>query len=560
MVIAANTISQRMQEEHSTSYGQIAFILISSGWKRLRPSIPQSRVIEYLSSDSPTAHPALADSIISFYLDICDENHRILVGSYEGDQNRHVFHSYRLSDASDLSTFSKRLGEEELFVYNSSFFPPRGGWEKLNPRSASIATVRRLDLITAICVDLDPVEEMSCVNRTQFASILRRLPEELSPNAVCVTGRGVHFWYIFEEPLQALGPKNPRRSRFSRLQAALYSLFEALAASAGLKADLSCRAFPHAFRAPGSLTKFGDASVCFLNANPDHRRTDLLRLTSYLVENGFLSPAAAPGIEDLIHKTPEEIAREAEERRSSPTPASDSQLKAIENLIRSGAVQSELVPDGLSAREAGAIIGTAVSRMESSTKNRVPNYGDWTTKPHRFVAGSTGGIYATILSRMQDVEVGRRYESLFMLAGVAYMMVSPVKSLDDVRNDFMQLLSTPWARKAQPLTERDVNNALKGYRVDNWCTKKRVIDTMGFNPFAAPTRRNGNSREVHLSEVVPAIRRAKAKSKAMDALFDVFDREPGANKTRAAVLSGLSYPTVLKYWDEARVAWEKEHS
>ena len=141
---------------------------------------------------------------------------------------------------------------------------------------------------------------------------------------------------------------------------------------------------------------------------------------------------------------------------------------------------------------------------------------------------------------------GNRYNSLHMLAGVAYMMVKPEKTLASLTEDFMGLLKTPWAKAGRPLTERDVKTALLGYNPDNRQTINSVIRTLGFNPFGEPAKRNGRTREQHLAMIAE-----KRTSEAVGEMVRALKEQPGARKIDVIRATGLSKATVYKYWEKA---------
>ena len=135
-----------------------------------------------------------------------------------------------------------------------------------------------------------------------------------------------------------------------------------------------------------------------------------------------------------------------------------------------------------------------------------------------------------------------------MLAGVAYMMIKPGIPKEDVRDDFMQLLDTPWAKAGIPLTERDIKNALGGYNPNNRQTVNSIITTLGFSPFKPPAKRNGRKQSDHLRLVAE-----KKIDNSRMKIIEVLKEKPDANMSEVARITGLSRPTVQKHWEYSKV-------
>jgi CMP-N-acetylneuraminic acid synthetase len=134
-----------------------------------------------------------------------------------------------------------------------------------------------------------------------------------------------------------------------------------------------------------------------------------------------------------------------------------------------------------------------------------------------------------------------------MLAGVAYMMIRPSIPKEEVHKDFMALLNTSWAQAGTPLTERDIKNALAGYNPNNRQTVNSIISTLGFSPFKEPAKRNGRTQEEHLNMVA-----RKKIEKSKKKITQILREQPDISISKAARLTGLSRPTVTKYWEECK--------
>ena len=258
--------------------------------------------------------------------------------------------------------------------------------------------------------------------------------------------------------------------------------------------------------------------------------------------------------DDVRWKSFEDIADEIEARQKAfeEKPASEDQLVFIRDLYEKGNLtQAEFdTAASLNAPGASILIQKGVRRrgQKQESGNRRPVRSRWKTRPHPLIAGETGGVYQTIYENLPKVPLGRRYLSLYMLAGVAYMMVQPVKTRKELQRDYLDLLNTPWAKMGTPLTRRDIDNALMGYKKDNWQTRNSEVRTLGFDPFGEPEKRNGRTRVAHLEEVARPAYSQKSRDEKTAAIASVLIENPGASKNFVSKVTGISYPTVLKYW------------
>ncbi len=506
---------------------------------------------------------------LQFYFDLFGlgdpEKHaynEVLVSYLHLDDDREqTYRLYACDSLADIEFLLSSIRNEPALIFTGRFQTRNGSYRMpLNTQRAQQRTTN------AICVDIDPSHDESDgedgpIDPVVLEKIFERIDRRILPTYVCLTGRGIHLWYIFDEPLQTFRIHNPRRAKYKALADALYAYFGAMCSDLPCVLDTHCTSLNHGFRAPGSLTKRGEIVRCFCPRQKVFKRSTIspLNLSRTLASFDSLPyPSELVLCEDDVRwKTYEDIADEIEERQKAfeAKPASEDQLAFIRDLFEKGDLSKKEFDTAATLNAPGASIliqkGVRRRSLRQESGNKRPVRSRWKTRPHPLIAGETGGVYQTIYENLPSVPMGRRYLSLYMLAGVAYMMVQPVKTRKELQKDFLDLLNTPWAKMGTPLTRRDIENALMGYKKDNWQTRNSEIRTLGFDPFGEPSKRNGRTRAQHLDDVARPAYREKSKSEKTSAIAKLLAERPGISKNRVAQLTGISYPTVLKYWSGA---------
>lgn len=553
----------------------LASVLLSHGWAELSSELTFKELAlatEYLEgsfggfeSETVTSYSdgyevvTLKPSTLQFFYDLYGFGSSIepvdILVSYISETERQEYSRYAGADPADVQAFFQAIHNKPAFIFQGTFAP----LQKKDGSVQDVSWLRRQRTLNGICIDVDGAEFVDGkhpVEGETLESLLGMLPTELTPSYICLTGNGVHLWYVFDSPVQTFSRNTVRQRKLRALSTGLYRVYGALLDSYDAEPDEYCASLNHCFRAPGSLTKSGDVVRCFCPEASLFRHStvsavELSRTVASILGTEF-SPDNVLSEGDAAYKTRIEIERDHQawiEQRLN-TPATESQLEFIRSLEEEGLVKpSEMEGIGdISLLDAQNLIKKALNRREEGGK-RVGNLNDysaWTQRPHWLIAGETGGVYNTIFTNITRVKPGNRYNSLHMLAGVAYMMVKPEKTLASLTEDFMGLLKTPWAKAGRPLTERDVKNALLGYNPDNRQTINSVIRTLGFNPFGEPAKRNGRTREQHLAMIAE-----KRTSEAVGEMVRALKEQPGARKIDVIRATGLSKATVYKYWEKA---------
>ena len=558
---------------HSELSNELGEVLLSSGWEELSPTLSFKELVlatEYLddvfsggSADGNVSYfdgtdfVTLKPTTLQFFYDLygfgsSDEPADVLV-SYISESDSQEYTRYSGADTADVQDFFQAIHSKPAFVFQGTFSPLR----RKDGTTRDVSWLRRQNSLNGICVDIDGAEFFDGkhpIDAETLGSILELIPSDLTPTYVCLTGNGIHLWYVFSSPIQTYSRNTIRQRKLRALTTGLYRVYTLLLEGLDATPDEYCASLNHCFRAPGSLTKNGDIVRCFCRRDAVFMPSGLSVvelsepvaefLGSEFSESNVLKP------EEAIYRTPLQIAEDHAkwvETRAN-TPATEAQLEFIHDLEDAGMFRSGELEDleNLSLLNAQNLIRKAVSRRGEGGKvvGQANDYSEWSAKPHWLVAGETGGVYNTVYSNITRVKPGSRYLALHMLAGVAYMMVNPEKTLDSLRDDFMGLLKTPWARAGIPLTERDMKNALLGYNPDNRQSFNSIVKALGFNPFGEPAKRNGRTREAHLALV-----HEQRTQKTAERVAKARKENPGANKSEIALALELTRKTVRKYWD-----------
>lgn len=504
-------------------------------------------------------------SVLQFFFDLYQLDGSNVTGFTEillsflhlEDDRSQSYLEYFCDTFPDIEELLSSIREEPALIFPGRFQSKMGPKRMtLNTQEASQRT------LNGICVDLDPApDELGDVpmDSSVLESILTRVAPSLRPNYICLTGRGLHLWYVFSTPLQTFRVKNPRRAKLKALSRALYSYYGALLSGCPCVLDTHCSALNHGFRAPGSLTKRGNVVRCFCPPGLSYRRSvcDPLELSRELQSFDWLDYPSDLALtpDDVKWKSYQELHDEiaARELERKSRPASEDQLIFMQDLADRGALSSRELEQGLSASldEANDLIAAALRRKGYTASGRIPRRDAWKTSPHPLTAGETGGVYRVVYESITKVPVGRRYLSLYMLAGVAFMTDRPQKSRVELKADMLALLDTAWAKRGTPLTTRDVANALTGYKSENWQTRNSIVEALGFDPFAEPWKRNGRSRAEHLGELARPAAAKKKRAASLDKIVCALRENPEVTKGEVVETMRMSYSTVSKYWAEA---------
>ena len=563
--------------EHFSSVSSLTDVLETFDWTELYSTLPNdelSEAIDVLLSrfyddtrefeidlfQAAFLPSPMRGTVLQFFFDLFGygssaDASQILV-SYLPEQDsdyRQHYELYSGDSPADVQFFFESINRQPALIFQGTFLPQ---YVKGTPLPTTRSTRQRS--LNAICVDIDPLESRDGqhhpLDPDVLESFLVRCPENLLPGYISLSGNGIHLWYVFETPVQMFSRRSLRVRKLNALTHGLYSCIEVLLEGTDSSLDYSCATLNHGFRAPGSLTKYNDSVLCFCPYSNYYRRSVVPAHVLSQTVSDFLGLRFRKEDllleEDTVWKSPAQLAEDREKwiAQRVNTPASEAQLAFLRDLEEQGCLKASEIESlsSIDTLHASELIRKALSRRNDIKQGATTSdYSGWHVKKHSLIAGSTGGVYQTVLDHIDEVKVGRRYNSLHALAGIAYMMIRPGKTKEEVRQDFEKLLLTPWAKQGVPLTQRDIDNALKGYNPNNAQTVNSIISTLGFSPFLPSAKRNGRKQADHLSWVAKT-----THDKNLRKVAACIEENPKLGVSAIAGLTGLSRPTVYKYLKE----------
>lgn len=152
---------------------------------------------------------------------------------------------------------------------------------------------------------------------------------------------------------------------------------------------------------------------------------------------------------------------------------------------------------------------------------------------------------------------GHRYMSMCALSVIAWKCGV---SEDELRSGLLSLLPTYNRGAARRIHESEIDSALKMYHPKAMDTPRVVLEGwIGWE--YKPTKRNGRNRAEHLrrARLVQTIdfpngewRNSKGKPSARQTVIEYTKAHPDATKTEVKKATGLTYPTIRKYYAEVR--------
>ena len=552
----------RLFERHESSVAGMSSVMLSNGWIELENDPKEESLGEEFerlldgSECEGGVDEQLNPSVLQFFYDIFnlsipypDMPYSDMLVSFlndEDDDGAQEYQIYSGDGVADVMNFLSSIKNSPALVFTGRF---RDMYNRGEPTPNTRAENQRT--VSAICVDVDPPADEDGgdklpIEPSVVSHIMENLPDELTPSYISLTGNGVHFWYVFDKAIQIFTNNSKRREKMRSLANTLYGYYGKLLEGQPAYVDYVCAALNRGFRAPGSTTKYHDRVVSY--TLPVRKLHDPIAIARFLDASPDIEYYGGECLseEDVRYRTTVEC-DEIKERVKRDFPATESQLELIRDLHDQNLVTNSEFDkaSGMSVGQAGQLIGTALERRVEAGSSVLPRRPGWKVSPHRLVAGKTGGVYQTIYSQITKVAVGTRYNALYMLAGVAYMMTAPAKTLDELREDYYALLETPWAKAGHPsLSAKDIDNALMGYKAENWQTVQSEIRVLGFNPFNPPAKRNGRSQEEHLKDYIPL----KSYEEKVEKIAGYLAENPGCTISECARNVGICRQTVSKYW------------
>lgn len=467
-------------------------------------------------------------------------------------------HPYELYG--DVPALLESVKDETSFIYMGRFWTPPNGY--LTAKRNAMTT------INGFCVDLDRVEDdkgLYFQPEWVMNTLLEKLDEfpEVMPNYLMLSGTGIQLWYVFGEAIPLLSAKprlmpdgtfrkaSPRRDKFQRTLRALYEFFDRELPKNRFRVDVPCATISHPFRAPASPSKHHYPTRLFVLGGWDRKMADPLALSDFL--GCDLKPY---DLEDWNQEEYERIRDERDRNRlGRDSPATEKQLAWVGKLADMGCLETPL--EGLTVADADALIKKGEVVFTRRRQRMAGGGVIETTSGHHVPARPRDpGLYRYTLRRLgEETPAGSRYNALFGLAGLGWNCGIPKKQ---VERDMLSLLGTEWAKKpgndGKPLGESDVKSAMRGWnRLGALRPREQLEDRLQWK-YGPSAKRNGRSMQDHLALNARPIHSAKAKAKGEYLLTTHLRKYPLSSKSQAARSTGLSRPTVQKYWAAACAA------
>lgn len=357
----------------------------------------------------------------------------------------------------------------------------------------------------AIAVDVDlirmkdgsPIGLMNLLER--HIDLMGRIPK---PTYIVSSGTGVHLYYVLEKPLSIFPEKVKRYQQFKFALTDL--IWHDTIVGIKSKKEIQYEGIFQGFRVPGTITKRGDRARVFLTGEPVS--------IDYL--NGFLPDDRQ--LHDYVEK-------------------GHLTLKAAK----------EKYPEWYERR---------IERKEPRGSWHVSrNVYDWWKRQ----------IYS-------GAEVGHRYNCLRILAVYAQKcsMYDPKHNPDPVTREelerdcweLMEYLEMMTKSEDNHFDASDVMAALNGFD-EKWITYPREDIEFKSGIRIPPNRRNGQKQEYHLEDARyrkrmmikrnQDFKNPEGRPSALPIVTAWRKDNPGKRKADCIRETGLTRPTVKKYWDAA---------
>ena len=174
------------------------------------------------------------------------------------------------------------------------------------------------------------------------------------------------------------------------------------------------------------------------------------------------------------------------------------------------------------------------------------------------IAGKVHGsdpyaLYHWWLRQIGRVEGGHRYFFLMCLAIYAYKCGVPKKQLrQDMKKAFTELQKV---KHENVLTEDDIRSALEAYDKEYYNFTISDIEALT-NVRIDRNKRNGRKQELHLrlargqlAILKDAGERSQGRPSVQEQVHSWRQQHPDGTKSQCKKETGLSYPTIRKWWD-----------
>lgn len=352
----------------------------------------------------------------------------------------------------------------------------------------------------AIAIDLDGVEEK------HIGSLFKQFSNGLiyPPNIVVSSGNGLHLYYILKEPIALFDNVKELLKRFK------YGLIDLVWSSFTSKQTRQYQGIFQGFRVPETQTKFGELVKAYINY--DIPFYDIRELNRRLDDDIKLTEEEILQIERVVYKP----------RRVSLAKA------------------KELYPEWYERR----IVKGDKTRKKWEIKRDL--YDWWKRK----------------ITSNKEVQEGHRYFCLMTLSMYATKCNIPYEELKKDAYSFLEEMEQKTVNQDNHFTEEDIEDALRAYKESYTTFPRKDIERITGLSIPA-NKRNGRKQEVHLylarrkkedlKYLGEKIKEGRPKESGAknDIIFMWRLKNPLGTKAQCVRETGLSKPTVYKWWEYA---------
>lgn len=366
-----------------------------------------------------------------------------------------------------------------------------------------------IDYIYAFVIDLDNLSPK------WLSDILEGIVERGTaplPTLVVNSGKGVHFYYVLDEPLYVY-PTVRKKAR--ELYAMLNEMFE-------FTPDK--HSIGHPFRPVGSLTKIGDVASGYILGD----RWNIVDLADAIGYNWYV-----PDMDSKKGK-----------------PATDKMIRYAKKLAE---IHGVAEPNYENFVETHGFIKSLTTKRGSTIKksggNESPGQYDTDVEPN----GSPIWYSRTRDKIIEKTELEHRYKSLMALAVIAYKCKIPYDKLERDVEHIVQLwlLDRRWIK--DPFNTKNVAAAMRCYSSKFVRVRRATLEEWLGWKFTGEKKDSKYTQEEWLEQL------ADRKSAAsLRAIRNVLKEEPTLSKSEIARRTGLSRQTVYNHYNAAMTYIKKK--
>ncbi len=365
------------------------------------------------------------------------------------------------------------------------------------------ASYKNARFMFAIVFDLDGVEERHISNlfeRTTFEDKTDSIPR---PNIVVNSGNGLHLYYLLEKPIPLF---DDQIKILNQLKHSLTTKIWNTYTSIIPPKERQYQGIVQAFRLPESLTKFGKRIRAFHDS-------------------------------EVPRYTIEELNKHSKEK-----PLTQEDVDFIDKGKR---LPNRLTLDGAKLKYPEWYQERIVEGKEKrNPKKWNVNRGlyDWWLKK-------------LWIDKNNEIVEGHRYFCLYSLVCFAVKCGVPYEEVEDDVYSLIPKLDRHREGKGKKFEEKDAKSALKAYYDENSNRITRAWIEKHSNFRIDETKRNGRTQEAHLrrermflDDERPNWREGNGRKPKKDIVLAWRKDNPNGTKYRCVKETGLSKPTVYKWW------------